>query len=310
MPMKVVRNVSRLRGHRESVVTVGSFDGVHIGHRRILNEVVMLARGLAVAGVAVTFDPHPMAVLHPKEAPCLLTTPAERVSLMGDSGLSEAVVVRFTAKLANRTAEWFVRDILIGRINMKRLVIGYDFRFGVGREGDAPYLERLGEQLGFGVDIVPPVDYLGYPVSSTRVRTALVRGDVESAAKMLGRPYAFTGRVIRGEGRGRMLDFPTANLKMTEQRKILPANGVYAVEVSFDRRRATGALYIGPKGTFGPGPNSIEVHLVGFEGNLYGSEVQVRFVRRIRDDAVFADAATLSKAIARDVRRVKRLLST
>jgi riboflavin kinase/FMN adenylyltransferase len=310
MCMKVIRDISRLRGHGESVVTVGSFDGVHLGHRRILSEVAMLARGLSVVGVAVTFDPHPMAVLHPEEAPCLLTTAAERVGLMRETGVREAVVLRFTAKLAARPAEWFVRTILLERLSMRRLVIGYDFRFGVSREGDAPYLEHMGERLGFGVDIVPPVNYLDHPVSSTRVRTALVRGDVEAAASMLGRPYRFTGKVVKGKGIGRTLDFPTANLKMVEPEKTLPANGVYAVRVGVDKAEAAGALYIGPRPTFGGRTNSIEVHLIGFEGSLYGRRVRVSLLKRIRGDVAFAGPGDLREAIREDVGRVKSLLST
>jgi riboflavin kinase/FMN adenylyltransferase len=308
--MRVIRDVSRIRGRKESVVTIGSFDGIHLGHRKILKEVVLLARGLSVAGVVVTFDPHPMAILHPKEAPCLLTTTSEKVSLMRDIGVGRAVIVRFTPKLAGRSAEWFVSDLLIERLNMRRLVIGYDFRFGVGREGDAPYLERLGERLGFGVDIVPPVNYLNHPVSSTRVRTALVRGDVVSAASMLGRPYRFAGRVVRGEGRGRMLDFPTANLEIGDSAKLLPADGVYAVRVDVGRKQAPGALYIGTKPTFGGKVRSVEVHIMDVKGALYGRKVGVAFVQRLRDDAAFPGPEALREAIEKDVAKATRLLST
>jgi riboflavin kinase/FMN adenylyltransferase len=193
---------------------------------------------------------------------------------------------------------------------MRRLVIGYDFRFGVSREGDAPYLERLGEKLGFGVDIVPPVNYLDHPVSSTRVRTALVRGDVEAAASMLGRPYRFMGKVVRGRGIGRTLDFPTANLRMVEPEKALPANGVYAVRLDLTGVEAAGALYIGPRHTFGDGSDSIEVYLMGFKGNLYGRKMDVSLMGRIRGDAKFTGPAELQAAIRRDVARAKSLLST
>lgn len=308
--MRVIKDVSKARCRTESVVTIGSFDGIHLGHRRILREVVMLARGLSATGIVVTFDPHPMAILHPKEAPCLLTTASEKVSLIREIGVGKTVIMQFTPKLASRSAEWFVRDLLIGRLNMRRLVIGYDFRFGVGREGDAPYLERLGERLGFGVDIVPPVNYLSHPVSSTRVRTALVRGDVESAGRMLGRPYRLTGKVVRGEGRGRMLEFPTANLEVIDPAKILPANGVYAVGVDMGRKQAAGALYIGTKPTFGGKARSIEVHILDVKRNLYGRRVGVAFVKRIRDDAAFPGAEALRDAIRADVSTAGRLLST
>jgi len=308
--MRVIKDLSKARCRTESVVTIGSFDGIHLGHRKILTEVVMLARGLPATGIVVTFDPHPMAILHPKEAPCLLTTASEKVSLIRETGVGKTVIMQFTPKLASRSAEWFVKDLLIGRLNMRRLVIGYDFRFGVGREGDAPYLERVGERLGFGVDIVPPVNYLNHPVSSTRVRTALVRGDVESAARMLGRPYRLTGEVVRGEGRGRMLEFPTANLEVVDPAKILPASGVYAVEVDIGKKQAAGALYIGTKPTFGGRARSIEVHILDVRRSLYGRRVRVAFVKRIRDDAAFPGAEALQDAIRADVSKAGRLLST
>jgi riboflavin kinase/FMN adenylyltransferase len=310
MSMKVVRDLSKMRCRRESVVTVGSFDGIHLGHHKILREVVLLARGLSATGIVVTFDPHPMAVVHPREAPCLLTTSKEKMRLIGEIGVGKTVVVKFTAKLAGRSAEWFVRDLLIKRLNMRRLVIGYDFRFGFGREGDAPYLERLGQRLGFGVDIVPPVNYLNHPVSSTRVRTALVRGDVAAAACMLGRPYALSGTVVRGEGIGRVLDFPTANIEVDEPAKILPANGVYAVRVEIGGKQASGALYVGTRPTFGGGARNVEVHIMGLKRSLYGRRVGVGFVKRIRDDAVFTGQEALRDAIRADVSKAARLLST
>ena len=292
------------------MVTIGAFDGIHIGHRKILGEVVLLARGLGVRGAVVTFDPHPMSVIQPGESPCLLTTTGEKAGLVRELGLDELAVMRFSPKLAERTAEWFVKNVLLARLNMRRLVIGYDFRFGRGREGDASYLRSLGEKYGFGVDIVPPVRYLRHPVSSTRVRTALVRGDVKSAARMLGRPYSVAGLVSRGEGRGRKLTYPTANLEIEDARKMLPSRGIYAVRVTLGSRQAIGALYIGTKPTFGGRTECVEVHILGRKGNLYGRRLEVSFVQRLRDDAEFSDEAALKKAIARDIARARKILST
>lgn len=292
------------------MVTIGAFDGIHIGHRKILGEVVMLARGLGVRAVAVTFDPHPMSVIQPGESPCLLTTTGEKAGLIKDMGLDELAVMRFGPKLAERTAEWFVRNVLLARLNMRRLVIGYDFRFGRGREGDASYLKSFGEKHGFGVDIVPPVRYLRHPVSSTRVRTALVRGDVRSAARMLGRPYSVTGLVSRGEGRGRKLTYPTANLEIEDARKMLPSRGIYAAKVRLGSKTEPGALYIGTKPTFGGHSESVEVHIIGRKANLYGRRLEVRFVQRLRDDTPFGDESALKRAIARDVARARKILST
>ncbi len=291
------------------MVTIGAFDGIHIGHRRILDEVVMLARGLGVPGIVVTFDPHPISVLQPVEAPFLLTSPEEKASLIEGAGINELVFLGFSPKLAGQSAEWFVENVLLKKLNMRRLVIGYDFRFGRNREGDASYLESLGEAAGFGVDIVPPVSYMNHPVSSTRVRTALVRGDVRSAARMLGRMYGLCGVVVRGEGRGVALSYPTANLKLKNPQKAVPANGVYAVKVCIGKQEAPGALYIGTKPTFTDEGRTIEVHIFGIEGSLYGRRIEVLFAQRLRGEKRFRDEAHLRSAIAKDIARARGILA-
>ncbi len=292
----------------KSVVTIGAFDGIHMGHRRILDEVALLARGLRVRGVVITFEPHPISVFTPDEAPMMLTTLAEKLALIEEMGLDETVVLRFTSNFARRRAEWFVRNVLMAKFNMARLVIGYDFRFGKGREGDAQYLEALGENMGFGVDIVPPVKFGAHPVSSTRVRTSLARGDVKSASKMLGRSYSLAGWVVRGEGRGRLLTYPTANLEIGDATKMLPRLGIYAVRVMVGKALYPGVLYIGTKPTYGGEATTIEVHLIGFEAGLYGQEIEVHFVDRIRDEREFKDDKALKRAIAADVTRARSLL--
>jgi riboflavin kinase/FMN adenylyltransferase len=292
-----------------SVVTIGAFDGIHIGHGRILDEVVMLAGGLGVRSVVVTFDPHPISVLQPGEVPCLLTTVDEKVGLVEDRGIDDLVLLKFSPKLARRSAEWFVRNVLLKRLNMRRLVIGYDFRFGRDREGDASYLETLGEAAGFGVDIVPPVNYLSHPVSSTRVRTALVRGDIRSASRMLGRSYSLAGHVVKGEGRGVTLGYPTANLELDDAKKMVPANGVYAVTARFGRREVPAVLYIGTKPTFGGRERTVEVHVLGRKSALYGRHIEMTLHRRLRGDRHFKTVDSLKKAIENDIRRARRILS-
>ena len=292
---------------RKSVVTIGVFDGVHVGHKRILDEVILLAHGLGALGIVVTFDPHPVSVLHPVETPQMLTTLSEKLGLIAGAGLRKTLVLKFTPGLSRRRADWFVRRVLLNKLNMTRLVVGYDFRFGRGREGDARYLETLGEDLGFGVDIVPPVRFGGHPVSSTRIRTALSRGDAGSAAKMLGRPYSICGMVVRGEGRGRLLSYPTANLEV-EDGKMIPREGIYAVMVARGRRVEPGVLYIGRKPTYRGEATSIEVHVLGRVGSLYGKALEVRFIERLRGDRAFGSDAALRRAIGRDIRRASRLL--
>jgi riboflavin kinase/FMN adenylyltransferase len=307
--LRIVRGLSSTRMHGDSVITIGAFDGIHIGHRRILDEVVLLARGLGIAGVVVTFEPHPISILQPSEAQCLLTSLDERAKLIGEIGVDSLVLLRFSSKLAQRSAEWFVKKVLLEKLGLRRLVIGYDFRFGRNRQGDASYLETLGERVGFGVDIVPPVGYMGHPVSATRVRTALLRGDVEAVSEMLGRMYSIRGEVVKGEGRGRILTYPTANLKPLDGRKMLPANGVYAVTVRVADEENPGVLYIGTKPTFDGCVKGLEVHIMDLDEDLYGSEVEVLFAKRLREEIRFGSDQELKRAIVRDVAEARRTLS-
>lgn len=301
---------------RKSVVTIGVFDGVHVGHRRILDEVCLLARGLKARGIVVTFEPHPVSVLHPAETPQMLTTLSEKLDLIAGVGLGETLVLRFTPRLAGRGAEWFVRRVLLNKLNMARLVVGYDFKFGRDREGDARYLEALGEHLGFGVDIVPPVLFAGHPISSTRIRTALTRGDAGSAARMLGMPYSIVGKVVGGERRGRLLSYPTANLRVLERGKMIPREGIYAVKVlgsarprsSPGSRPRPGVLYIGRRPTYGGKRISIEVYILGKVGDLYGKTLKLLLIRRLRGDRAFPDDDALKRAIAKDVEKAKKVL--
>lgn len=291
-----------------SVVTIGAFDGIHTGHVKILKEVALLASGIEGRGVVVTFEPHPNSVITPGEMPCLLTSPEEKAGLIERAGVDDLLIMDFTPELSSRSAGWFVEEVLLGRLSMRRLVIGYDFRFGRSREGDAAYLERMGSKLGFGVDIVPPVLFLGHPVSSTRVRTALARGEVGAAAEMLGRPYSMTGKVVRGEGRGRALEFPTANLEIEDARKMVPPDGVYAVTAAYGPYRAAGALYIGSKPTYGSRARGIEVHIIeSVEPPDYGSHVGITYVKRVRGEMTFKDGAALKAQIAEDVEKIREI---
>lgn len=294
---------------KASVVTIGAFDGIHRGHVKILKEVALLARGIEGVGVAVTFDPHPISVLRPEETPCLLTSPEEKAALVGETGVDDLLLVDFTPALASRSADWFLEEVLLGKLGMRRLVIGYDFRFGKSREGDAAYLERAGERLGFGVDIVPPLLFREHPISSTRVRTALARGEVDVAAEMLGRPYSMSGLVVRGEGRGQSLEFPTANLLPDSPRKMVPPDGVYAVVAAYGGMRGTGALYIGSKPTYGGGPRSIEVYIIDkAEAPEYGGALTIECVKRVRGEMTFESDAALKAQIAEDVGKIRVIM--
>lgn len=288
-----------------AVVTVGTFDGVHRGHQAVLAEVVARARGRGLASVLVTFDPHPLAVVNPAAAPKLLTLPEEKQALVARSEIDRMVVLPFTPAVAQLDAAQFVSR-LRADYEMQELVLGYDHGFGRGREGDAAVLRRLGAAQGFGVGVVDAVREDGQPISSTLIRAATAHGDLDAAARWLGRPYDIRGVVERGAGRGRTIGVPTLNLAPPDPRKLLPPDGVYAVWVTVPARatgtgrRVGGMMNQGPRPTFGDAQRTLEVHLFDFSGELYGETVHVEWIRRLRDVQAFGSRAALVAQLERD----------
>lgn len=271
-----------------AVVTVGTFDGVHLGHRDILRRVSERASALGVPGLLVTFRPHPLDVVNPTAAPMLLTPDAEQRDALADSGPLLVVVLPFTATLARYSAEQFVIGLLQRRYGMRELVIGYDHGLGRGRQGDATILTELGQQRGFRVEIVPPtLDPSGAPVSSSAVRTSIAHGDLERAARALGRPYSFRGTVVHGDERGRALGYPTLNIQIASARKLLPPIGVYAVRAQTARGSFGGMMNLGPRPTFDELKPTLEVHLFDVGGDWYGESVSIELVSRLRDTIRF-----------------------
>ena len=292
-----------------SVVTVGTFDGVHRGHVAVLREIVERARVAGRKSVLVTFEPHPLEVVNPKAAPLLLTSGAERREALAQTGLDYVVFLRFDKALAQYSPERFVREVLIGRCGMKELVIGHDHGFGRGRSGDVETLRRLGATDGFQVDVVGLVESGGHAVSSTAIRRAVAGGDLRTAAGLLGRPYTVSGRVVRGEGRGRTIGVPTLNLGEIPERKLLPPDGVYAARVEWAGGRAGGMLNQGPRPTVGDGRRSLEVRLFGVDEDLYGEWVKVEWVARIRDQQKFPSLAALQDQLKQDRARAEDALA-
>jgi riboflavin kinase/FMN adenylyltransferase len=288
-----------------AVVTLGTFDGMHRGHQAVLGEVIRRARGKQLASLLVTFDPHPLEVVNPAAAPKLLTLPEEKQQLVAGTELDRMVLLPFTAAIAQLDAEAFVRR-LRDEYGMQDLVLGYDHGFGRGRAGDVALVRRLGAAQGFGVAVVEAIRDDGQPISSTLIRTAVAHGDLEAAARWLGRPYGMLGRVVPGAGRGRTIGVPTLNLAPPDPRKLLPPDGVYAVRVELPGRgkreggRVGGMMNQGPRPTFGEAGRALEVHLFDFAGDLYGESVQVEWVRRLRDVQAFPSRDALVAQLARD----------
>ncbi|HLU26102.1 MAG TPA: bifunctional riboflavin kinase/FAD synthetase [Longimicrobiales bacterium] len=283
-----------------TVVTVGTMDGVHRGHWAVLEAVRRKAEATGRPGVLATFDPHPLRIVRPEVAPRLLTTPREKREILAETGLEYAVFIPFTPVLAQYSPRRFVEEILIGRLRLGSLVIGYDHGFGRGRSGDVQTLRKIGEEMGFDVEVVPPVLVDGEPISSTRIRKAIEQGDVVSAARGLGRPYSLRGPVVRGDGRGRKLGFPTANIEVGEVDKLLPPDGIYAVRAVLRDDTVDGVLHLGPRPTFAGSPPTIELHLFDFDRDIYGEEVRVDFVARLREIRHFDSVAALVAAIRED----------
>lgn len=284
-------------------VTVGNFDGVHVGHQAVLAELVRVSHVTARLGVVVTFDPHPLSVVAPGRAPRLLTPLEERLELVADSGAGAALVIPFTCELAATQGSAFLRLIGVGRGS--HVILGYDFHMGRDRSSGIESLRELGLSEGFDLDVVPPVLHEGEAVSSSRIRAAVSRGKVAAATAMLGRPYRLVGAVVSGDGiGGRELGTPTANLA-TRPAKLLPEDGVYYVREAGSGR--PGVLYIGRRPTFGDGERRVEVHLLDAREDLYGGHLAVDVLQRIREDRRFEDLAALGKQIAEDVRAARAL---
>jgi riboflavin kinase/FMN adenylyltransferase len=295
---------------KATVITVGTFDGVHRGHRDVIERVVARARSLKIPSVLVTFDPHPMEIVNPSAAPLLLSTHDEKLEVIAETGIDYMAVVPFTPLLASYSAEDFVEIMLRRCFKMRELLIGYDHGFGRQRTGDVNVLRSLGERDGFRVEAVDPVSTSdGHSVSSTSIRRAIAGGDLDRAAAGLGRLYSVSGRVTAGAQRGRTIGFPTLNLGPPPPRKLLPPEGVYAVRVQTASGPVGGMMNLGPRPTFGDSATSLEAHLFDTTGDFYGAHVRVDFVARLRETRKFASAEQLSAQLRHDEREARNALT-
>ena len=295
---------------KATVLTVGSFDGVHRGHQDVLTRLVARGQEHGLPTVLVTFDPHPLEVVNPAAAPPLLTVGDEKVEVLAESGIDYLAVGPFTASLAALDAAAFVDQVLVERFRVAHLLMGHDHAFGRNRAGNPELLRALGTTRGFSVEVVTAVTAAGgHPISSTFLRRAVAGGDLARAAEGLGRPYSIGGRVVAGEQRGRLLGFPTINVPIASPRKLLPPLGVYAVWVQTPLGAFGGMLNLGGRPTFGDSRVFLEVHLFDTAGDLYDRRVRVDFVARLRDVQRFASADALVAQLQQDERAARAVLA-
>lgn len=295
-----------------SVLTVGTFDGVHAGHRAIMDTVLKKAKERNARSVIVTFDPHPREIINPGDAGIkLLTTLKERREILEELGIDTMVVIPFDRDFSLLSSEEFVRDIIYEKIGVSEFVIGYDHQFGKDREGTIETIEQLGKELGFDAYVVSKREVGAKTVSSTAIRNAISeQGDVEQAADFLQRRYRLNGMVVHGDKRGKEIGYPTANIRPEDSRKIIPKDGVYAVTVRSEGNWYDGMMNIGTRPTFEGSNKTLEVHLFDFDEDIYGKEVQVRFVKRIRDEKKFSGKEELVNQLEADEKSAIEILSS
>lgn len=308
--MLTVRSLSDVLHNPKSIVTVGTFDGVHRGHQQILTTLHDHARMKYARSVVVTFDPHPREVVH-RGPVQLLTTIDERIAMLGRMEIDLLLVLQFTFEFSRQTPREFYEKYIVRGIGAETVVVGHDHMFGRDREAGVEELQMMGKEFGFAVHEVAPLALNDEIVSSSKIRELLLRGDVSKAGKWLGRPYTFSGRVVRGDGRGAALGFPTANINPFEEKKLVPAEGIYFVEVDYEGKTFFGMLNIGVNPTFkNDGKRTIEVNIFNFHENVYAKTLNIHFIRRLRGEQKFATAEALVEQMHRDQEQCMKLIET
>lgn len=308
--MKIYQGIEQFKKLERAVVTTGTFDGVHIGHRTILNRLNEVTKKIKGESVLLTFHPHPRTVLQKDADMKLLNTIEEKTKLLEEAGLNHLIIHPFTLEFSRTSSLSFVRDILVNQIGTKKLVIGYDHHFGRNRRGSFEHLKEYGPVYGFEVEEIPAQEIDDVNISSTKIRAALIKGDVKTANTYLGHPFQLTGKVVHGHKIGRELGYPTANIEIQDPHKLIPAEGVYAVKAIVKDNTYNGMLSIGRRPTIYPisGKQTIEVNIFEFNEDIYGETIELQLIDRIRDEKKFDSKERLIEEMQKDKVRCERIL--
>jgi riboflavin kinase/FMN adenylyltransferase len=305
--MKIIEGSSQITEKLQNpVVTIGNFDGVHVGHQALFARIIVRARAIDGIAVVYTFDPHPLKVLQPQRSFPLITTREEKQQAIERYGIDVLIREHFTEAFSQLSMEAFVGDILCGALQAKEVFIGPDYRFGKGRTGTTDLLKRLGERCGLTVSILSNIEVDGVEVRSTMIRNLILEGRVNETARFLGRPYTLKGTVVTGHAIGRTIGIPTANLN--PEKELYPRSGIFAVRVLVDQRTAKGVLSIGSNPTFPGKGYSLEVHILDFEGELYGKQIELIFIQKLRDEKQFESPEKLVEQIRTDIKEARKTL--
>ncbi len=299
--MNIYTDIAQIEKDKNTVVTIGSFDGVHIGHKSIFNALLAKSKELKSRNFLVTFSPHPRTVVMQDSTVNLLTTIREKKELFEKAGIENVLIINFTKEFAQNDYEDFINKYFVQGMGIKHFILGYDHKFGKNRGGNETVLKQLGEKYGFGVSVVPPVSIENETLSSSKIRKALLSGDLNKANKYLGRNFCFYGKVVEGARRGRLIGFPTANLEINDPHKLVPKSGVYLVNCSLNFEKYYGLMNIGYRPTFGDVDEiKIEVYIIDFDKDVYGKNIRIDFIKRIRDEKKFNSKEELIEQINKD----------
>ena len=308
--MRIIKDLSEIQRDAKSVMTLGTFDGLHLGHQQIVESVIQKSRQSGGRSFLLTFDPHPRKVIPGRNDVKILSTLDEKAVILEQLGLENLFIINFTTEFSKQSPEEFVKKYLVNGIGLKEMVIGYDHHFGKGRDGNFELLQELGKKFNFHVTLIPEFSIDGETISSTKIRNALLAGDVVKAGKMLGRNYSFKGKIVRGDGRGRKLGFPTANLSTENEDKLIPAKGIYAAECVVENEKHFGLLSLGSRPTFHKDGDIIpEFYIFDFDRDIYDQVMQVNLVEKIRDEEKFNSVDDLIIQMNKDEKTGKQILS-